>query len=299
MSDNNSPQARNESDDFAELKALPKEELMSWAEWKVDQTLFDICNYDEVAGEMAMTNALGWGVDVFDVLDVEIGDNEIRAEVEYQLSGDQEDDKPWHGTEISGTATAVIRPDGSVHYRNITAERDLGESDFDPDLTDEDIYRDESLNPSLITDPIQEIKRYLAKHPEKLYHLNPRRFEELIADILKDFGFDTELTKATRDGGRDIYAYVRNAVTSFLMFVECKRWASHNKVGIEVVQRVYGAAKAGGAHKAMIVTTSFFTHPAQQERRRIEKELDFVDYDKLKTWLCDLPPRPPSGEITV
>ena len=101
---------------------------------------------------------------------------------------------------------------------------------------------------------------------------NPRRFEELIAAILKDFGFDTELTPATRDGGRDIYAYVRNAVTSFLMFVECKRWASHRKVGIDVVQRVHGAAKAGGANKAMIVTSSFFTLPAQEERRRIEQE---------------------------
>jgi hypothetical protein len=300
MADNNSTQSGSpESDDFEELKALPKEELMSWAEWKIDETLFDICNYDEVAGEMAMTNALGWGVDVFDVLDVEIGDNEIRAKVEYQLCGDQEDEKPWHGTEISGTATAVISPDGTVDYRNITAERDLGESDFDPDLTDEDIYRDDSLKPSLITDPIQEIKRYLAKHPEKIYNLNPRRFEELIAAILKDFGFDTELTPATRDGGRDIYAYVRNAVTSFLMFVECKRWASHRKVGIDVVQRVHGAAKAGGANKAMIVTSSFFTLPAQEERRRIEKELDLADYDKLKSWLRDLPPsRLMSGEIT-
>ena len=111
-------------------------------------------------------------------------------------------------------------------------------------------------------------------------------FEELIADILKDFGFDTELTKATRDGGRDIYAYVKNAVTSFLMFVECKKWAHHNKVGIDVVQRVHGAAKAGGAHKAMIVTTSFFTLPAQKEHRRIDKELDLADYETLKTWLA-------------
>lgn len=277
-----------ESDDFAELKALPKEELMSWAEWKVDQTLFDICNYDPVASEIASTNAVGWGVDVFDVLDVEVGDNEIRAGITYQLCGDQEDDKPWYGTEISGEATAVISPDGTLVYQNITAERDLGEYQYDegPYPTEEDIYGNESAATYAIIDPLQGIKRYLAKHPEKLYDLNPRRFEELIADILKDFGFDTELTKATRDGGRDIYAYVRNAVTSFLMFVECKRWTKTNKVGISVVQRVHGAAKAGGAHKAMIVTTSFFTLPAQQERRKIVKEFDLADYDTLKDWLA-------------
>src|SRR5581483_10386856 len=275
-----------DSDDFEELKALSKEELMNWAEGKIDQTLFDISNYDKVAGEIAMTNADGRGGDVFDVLDVEVGDDEIRARVEYQLCGDQEDDKPWHGTAISGEATAVISPDGTVDYREITASRDLGEYDLDSDETDGDIYRGESMTPSAIIDPIREIKRYFAEHPKKLYDLNPRRFEELIADILKDFGFDTELTKATRDGGRDIYAYVKNAVTSFLMFVECKKWAQHNKVGIDVVQRMHGAAKAGGAHKAMIVTTSFFTLPAQNERRRIEKELDLADYDTLKTWLA-------------
>lgn len=285
MADENSTQdGSSESDDFEELKALSEQELMNWAEWKISETLFDICNYDPVASEIASTNALGWGVDVFDVHDVEVGDNEISVRIAYQLCGDQEDDKPWHGTEISGEATAVIGPDGSVDYTDITAERDLGEPDFDPD-PDEDIYRDESGNPNLITDPIQEIKRYLAKHPEKLYNLTPRRFEELIAAILKDLGFDTELTPATRDGGRDIYAYVRNTVTSFLMFVECKKWASHSKVGIDVVQRVHGAAKAGGAHKAMIVTTSFFTLPAQKERGRIEKELDLADFDKLKVWL--------------
>jgi hypothetical protein len=275
-----------ESEDIAELKALSRDELMSWAESKIDDTLHDICDYDLIASEIAMSNAVGWGVDVFDVLDVEIGDDEIRARVEYQLCGDQEDDKPWHGTSISGEATAVISPDGTVDYRDITASRDLGEYDIEPEQSDEDIYRDESLTASAIIDPIQEIKRYFAEHPEKLYDLNPRRFEELIADILRDFGFDTELTKATRDGGRDIYAYVKNTVTSFLMFVECKRWAQHNKVGIEVVQRVHGAAKAGGAHKAMIVTTSFFTLPAQKERRRIEKDLDLADYETLKTWLA-------------
>jgi hypothetical protein len=282
--DNMTKDGTTESDDFEELKSLSKEELLSWAEWKVSDSLLDICNTNEVAGEMAMTNALGWGVDVFDVLDVEVEDDEIQARVEYQLCCDQEEDKPWHGTEISGEVTVVFRPDGSVHYRNITTKRDLGEPDFDPEL-EEDIYEGEAARTNLITDPVQEILRYLAKHPEKIYGLTPRRFEELIAAILKDLGFDTELTPATRDGGRDIYAYVRNAVTSFLMFVECKKWASNCKVGIDVVQRVHGAAKAGGADKAMIVTTSFFTRPAHQERRRIEKELELADYEKLKAWL--------------
>jgi len=149
----------------------------------------------------------------------------------------------------------------------------------------EEIYRDDRSLPTAITDITAELKKYLARHPERLHSLTPRKFEELIADILKDLGFETELTAATRDGGRDIYAYVRNAVTSFLMFVECKKWSPDNKVGIDIVQRLYGAAKVAGAHKSMIVTTSFFTRPAKDERNRIATELDLKDYNELKSWL--------------
>jgi HJR/Mrr/RecB family endonuclease len=149
----------------------------------------------------------------------------------------------------------------------------------------EEIYRDDLSQLHVIKDITEELKKYLARYPEKLHDLTPRKFEELIADILRDFGFTTELTRITRDGGRDIYAYIKNAVTSFLMFVECKKWSERNRVGIEVVQRLHGAAKAGGAHKAMIVTTSFFTLPAQRERAKIATELELADYNQLKNWL--------------
>ena len=107
----------------------------------------------------------------------------------------------------------------------------------------------------------------------------------LIADILKDFGFDVEITSATRDGGKDIYAYLRNQIGSFLMYVECKRWHPPKHVGIEVVQRLYGVQQIDGVNKSMIVTTSFFTKPAIEECRRYKNLLDLKDYNDLKEWL--------------
>jgi len=81
----------------------------------------------------------------------------------------------------------------------------------------------------IVTNIDDEIKKYFNKHPEKLYDLNPRKFEELIASILKDLGFDVELTKVTRDGGRDIIASIRTKVSTFLTYVECKRYSPENK----------------------------------------------------------------------
>jgi HJR/Mrr/RecB family endonuclease len=147
------------------------------------------------------------------------------------------------------------------------------------------LYRADPPASLVIADISKEVKAYLARHPEKTRDLTPRQFEELIADILKDFGFTTELTKATRDGGWDIYAYVKNAVTSCMMFVECKKWSETNKVGIDVVQRLYGAAKGNRADKSMIVTTSFFTSPASKEREKYAAEMELKDYNDLKEWL--------------
>lgn len=130
-----------------------------------------------------------------------------------------------------------------------------------------------------------ELKKYLARYPHRLRDLTPRNFEELVADILKDFGFDVELTRATHDGGVDIYAYIKTQVCAFLMYVECKKWAEDRPVGLEVVQRLYGVQQAHKANKSMIVTTSYFTRPAVEESRRYDLLMTLTDFTDLKNWL--------------
>jgi len=150
------------------------------------------------------------------------------------------------------------------------------------------LYNDSDSNPIksvIVTDLFNELKQYLAKHPEKIYDLSPRNFEELVADILHDFGFDCELTPATRDGGFDIYAQIKNSITSFLMYVECKKYSQFKNVGAEVIRSLYGTSKMKGAHKSMIVTTSFFSEPAKKEHNLIRSEMELNNFDNLKQWL--------------
>jgi restriction endonuclease Mrr len=125
----------------------------------------------------------------------------------------------------------------------------------------------------------------LAHYPHRIHDLTSRQFEELVADILKDFGFNVELTRATRDGGKDILAYISNQITSFLTFVECKKYAPHQKVGVDVVRQVYGVQRIYHAHKSLIVTTSTFTAPAIAEQKRIENEMSLKDYENIAQWL--------------
>ena len=137
----------------------------------------------------------------------------------------------------------------------------------------------------IVTSIDDEVKKYLKKHPQKLYELHPRKFEELVASILKDLGFEVELTPATRDGGRDIIAHVRNAVSSYLTYIECKRYAADNKVGVGIVREVIGVHHIRKPTKSIIVTTSFFSKDAIKEAEAMESQLDLKEFTDIKAWL--------------
>jgi hypothetical protein len=81
-----------------------------------------------------------------------------------------------------------------------------------PTLTDErqpDLLRIElaTLN--------KEVVEYYAKHPEALYKITPREFEELIAGILKDMGCEVVLTPQTRDKGGIFWPSSRHHSVNF------------------------------------------------------------------------------------
>ena len=137
----------------------------------------------------------------------------------------------------------------------------------------------------VITTIDEQIKTYFKKNPEKMYDLSPRKFEELVAAILKDMGFDVELTKATRDGGRDIIAHITNSVCSFLTHIECKKYAPDNKVGVGIIREVMGVHQIRNATKSIIVTTGFFSKDAVKEAALVENHLDLKDFNDLKEWL--------------
>jgi restriction endonuclease Mrr len=153
------------------------------------------------------------------------------------------------------------------------------------ELYEDDTEIEESTQNVIITDINEEVKKYFKKHPEKLYDLSPRKFEELVASILEDMGLDIQLTKATRDGGTDIIASIKNALTSLLILVECKRYAPENKVGVDIIRNVAGVHTLKNPAKSIIVTTSTFTKDAKEIAKELETRIDLKDYEDLKIWL--------------
>lgn len=127
-----------------------------------------------------------------------------------------------------------------------------------------------------------QIKKYFSKYPEKLYDLSSRKFEELVASLMEDMGFNVELTQATRDGGKDIIAVIRNGLTSFITYVECKKYNPSNKVGVGIIREVAGVHHIENPHKSMIFTTSFFTKDAIEVASSIDLDLELKDFNNIR-----------------
>ena len=127
----------------------------------------------------------------------------------------------------------------------------------------------------------------LARNPQLLYTLTPREFEYLIADLLDKEGYQVRVTKASRDGGVDIYAAKKNWVGSFLFLIECKKNSPNNRVGVNVIRNLYGVLQRERATYSMVATTSFFTSGALEFQKTISNQMSLCDYNNLVKWLYD------------
>jgi HJR/Mrr/RecB family endonuclease len=127
--------------------------------------------------------------------------------------------------------------------------------------------------------------KMLAEHPENIYSLSPRKFEELVAELLAREGLRVELTPETHDGGRDILAFMNTAVGEHLFLVECKRYSPDRPVDVALVRNLYGVVEAERATAGLLVTSSYFTKPAIAFQGFLKTRLSLKDYRKLVNWI--------------
>lgn len=140
------------------------------------------------------------------------------------------------------------------------------------------------IKPRLISTNDMLVER-LRERPEAVYDLPPRKFEELIADLLADLGYEVELTPQSRDGGKDILAYMNTPAGRLLCLVEAKKYRRDRQVGVELVRQLYGTLVDADASSAMLVTTSAFSSGARDFEQRHRYRLSLRDYPDLVEWI--------------
>jgi hypothetical protein len=74
-----------------------------------------------------------------------------------------------------------------------------------------------------------EVRAWLCGKPEHVDRLDPRSFEVIVADVIRERGWEVDLTKQTRDGGYDILA-IRSDACGFpvRLLIECKLYGRHS-----------------------------------------------------------------------
>jgi restriction system protein len=125
----------------------------------------------------------------------------------------------------------------------------------------------------------------LQKYPQDIYRVTPRQFEEIIADLLKDKGFDIELTQQSRDGGKDILAYLNTDAGKLLTLVEAKRYGKTKPVGVSIIRSLYGTLCDYDANSAMLVTTSRFSKDTKEFQKKHPYRLALREYSDVVEWI--------------
>jgi restriction endonuclease Mrr len=64
-----------------------------------------------------------------------------------------------------------------------------------------------------------------------------------------------------------------------VFYIECKRYGRDQKVGVAVVQRLYGVQTDDKINKAILVTTSRFTSGAKRFAEKQKTLIDLLDID--------------------
>jgi hypothetical protein len=101
------------------LKGLSEDELQCEIGSRVEDTIHMILESDEFIGIMSATNATGFDIDACYVKDIDLDQDGCVAKVAFYSTGEQLEDRPYCGDQISGEVDAVFDAEGNLEYRNL------------------------------------------------------------------------------------------------------------------------------------------------------------------------------------
>jgi hypothetical protein len=178
------------------------------------------------------------------------------------------------------------------NHRNLVKHFDLLQNEYLLEEEDEKELEDEpelTSNQIILLNNVPRIRGIIHsvyQDNEELFNVKPRDFEMVIAEILKARGLKVELTKQTRDGGRDIIAIHDIGITQLRYLVECKRWKLENPVSVDVIRSFHSVLMTDRANKGFVCTTSVFSPDAEKyAATHFPTLMDLKDGKQLLRWI--------------
>lgn len=138
-----------------------------------------------------------------------------------------------------------------------------------------------------VTSTLETVRRALIQKESLLYTLPPMKFEELIADLLRERGYDVHFTRASGDSGRDLLAYIRLPTGHpLLTIVECKRHSPDRALNPREVRAFLAVMNDHDkAPMGILATTTHFGPESRQIEKRNEHRLFLEDADSIRDWI--------------
>ncbi|MHB1011044.1 MAG: restriction endonuclease [Propionibacteriaceae bacterium] len=121
---------------------------------------------------------------------------------------------------------------------------------------------------------------------ERLYEMDPFEFEFLIADLLKEIGYEqVEMTKRSGDKGIDVTANLTmDGVTNVKTVIQAKRYKKGNNIAGKIIAQLRGSAEVD--QRGLVITTSDFTSDAIKEAKAQNKmPVSLINGEKLVSLL--------------
>jgi HJR/Mrr/RecB family endonuclease len=117
-------------------------------------------------------------------------------------------------------------------------------------------------------------KKWLSRS-ELYLQMSPRQFENAIAQVFRELGYEVKQTPYSNDGGKD--AVVWKDGEKYL--VECKRYEANNKIGRRDLQIFVAAMKEENAKAGYYVNTGRFASTAAAYAK--ENQIELYDRHRL------------------
>lgn len=133
---------------------------------------------------------------------------------------------------------------------------------------------------------LKELIFELNRKPKIINELDWRKVEELVAGLIEDKGYRVELTKQTRDGGVDIFAFGgKGLIKDEKYIIEVKHSQSNNPVRVDAVAKLAGVGEVQPHSGLILVTTTRFTKDAIKFAEKLRHRLSLNDYYDLMGWV--------------
>lgn len=122
----------------------------------------------------------------------------------------------------------------------------------------------------------------------QLRAMSPSEFEEFLAWLFRQQGYDVKMTARKGDHGVDLVLSKEGRTYG----VQAKRFGERQKVGEPMLREFYGSFEDFGAQEGYFITTSSFTQSARDWVVNKRGRLQLIDGNGLVSMIQSITPKP-------